>query len=148
MEEKELLIEQEGNVRVVTLNRPEAMNALSFGMVKGLAAAFRDAGEDDSVRAMILTANGRGFCTGADLTGPGGRQDISTPVGMKLTTGLYGEMVNALANLVNRKTDTDGVAFIVKFYFSQRRVCGISPQRFAHRRVFGGFGFGNRVDDG
>ncbi len=99
MEEKELLIEQEGNVRVVTLNRPEAMNALSFGMVKGLAAAFRDAGEDDSVRAMILTANGRGFCTGADLTGPGGRQDISTPVGMKLTTGLYGEMVNALANL-------------------------------------------------
>ncbi len=99
MDEKELLIEQEGNVRVVTLNRPEAMNALSFGMVKGLAAAFRDAAEDDSVRAMILTAKGRGFCTGADLTGPDGRRDISTPVGMKLTTGLYGEMVNALANL-------------------------------------------------
>ncbi len=99
MEEKELLIEQEGNVRVVTLNRPDAMNALSFGMVKGLAAAFRDAAEDDSVRAMILTGNGRGFCTGADLTGPGGRQDIATPVGMKLTTNLYGEMVNQLANL-------------------------------------------------
>ncbi len=99
MEGKELLIEQKGNVRVVTLNRPDAMNALSFGMVKGLAAAFREAGEDDTVRAMILTGSGRGFCTGADLTGPGGRQDIATPVGMKLTTGLYGEMVNALANL-------------------------------------------------
>ncbi|MHB8781298.1 MAG: enoyl-CoA hydratase/isomerase family protein, partial [Candidatus Geothermincolia bacterium] len=99
MSEPEIICESHGAVRVLRLNRPEAMNALTYGMVKGLRELCLDAGEDDSVRAVVLTGEGRGFCTGADLSGPGGRSDINTPVGMKLTTGLYGGMVEALAGL-------------------------------------------------
>ncbi len=58
--------EMSGAVATVTMNRPDALNALSAGMTRDLAAAFKQAVADDA-RAVILTANGRAFCSGGDL---------------------------------------------------------------------------------
>jgi len=54
-------------VASITLNRPESRNALNQAMYRELMAAFREAGRDKSVRAIILTAKGKGFCSGQDL---------------------------------------------------------------------------------
>jgi enoyl-CoA hydratase/carnithine racemase len=63
-----ILYEQSGPVLTVTLNRPEKLNAYTVGMGLELADAFRRADEDDTVRAVIVTGAGRGFCAGADIS--------------------------------------------------------------------------------
>ncbi len=63
-----LLSETRGHVRVLTINRPERMNALSPAMSNALIEAFVEAGADPGIRAIVLTAVGeRAFCAGADL---------------------------------------------------------------------------------
>ncbi len=52
----------------ITLNRPEKSNALSYDVVSELRVAFKRAEEDDSVKIVILKANGDAFCAGADLS--------------------------------------------------------------------------------
>lgn len=61
--------EQDGGVARITLDRPEAKNALTPPMRDRLATLFEDASADPTVRAVLLTATGTGFCTGADLRG-------------------------------------------------------------------------------
>ncbi len=61
------IIEQEGNVLIVTLNRPEAKNAFSPEMLLGMYKAWRRLDEDDDLYCAILTANGDTFCAGMDL---------------------------------------------------------------------------------
>ncbi|NLU72094.1 enoyl-CoA hydratase [Streptomyces sp. HNM0575] len=51
----------------VTLNRPDAMNALNNELKSALRDTLRQAAEDDAVRAVLLTGNGRAFCVGQDL---------------------------------------------------------------------------------
>ncbi len=51
----------------VTINRPEQMNALDVDALGRLLDAVTTAGQDDSIRCLVLTAQGRGFCTGADV---------------------------------------------------------------------------------
>ncbi|MBN1882534.1 MAG: enoyl-CoA hydratase/isomerase family protein [Deltaproteobacteria bacterium] len=85
----DILIEQDGNIGIVTLNRPDHMNALTAGMIKDLTGYFSEAEQDDSIRSIILTGTGRAFSTGADLAGGAGREDVQTPMGMKLSTHLY-----------------------------------------------------------
>lgn len=55
-------------VFVVTLSRPEKLNAFNFDMSAELLAAFDQADADDAVRAVVVTGEGRGFCAGADLS--------------------------------------------------------------------------------
>ena len=57
----------EDGVAVVTLNRPEKLNAYSAQMRIDLSAALRRAEADDAVRVVILTGAGRSFCAGLDL---------------------------------------------------------------------------------
>ena len=61
-------VERDGPVAVVTMNRPEAMNALSRGLRAELAAAMKAIDEDREVRAVVLTGAGtRAFTAGLDL---------------------------------------------------------------------------------
>jgi enoyl-CoA hydratase len=57
-----------GHILILTLNRPERMNALSPDLSDALIAAFVEAGADPAIRAIVLTSVGdRAFCAGADL---------------------------------------------------------------------------------
>ena len=67
MEYKDILLKKEDGVAVVTLNRPEALNALSMEIREGIGTFFQDFRTDDSVRAVIITGAGRAFCAGADV---------------------------------------------------------------------------------
>ncbi len=64
----DLLRDDIDGVTVLTLNRPDAMNALSGALARELNAALTDCIKDEGVRAILLTAKGRGFCAGADLS--------------------------------------------------------------------------------
>ena len=58
----------EGAVATLTLNRPEVLNALTAEMLLELGRRVQHAASDATVRAVLVRANGRGFCAGADLT--------------------------------------------------------------------------------
>jgi enoyl-CoA hydratase/carnithine racemase len=64
-----LLYAVEDGIAVITLNRPEKLNAFNTQMMKDMIAAFDATDADDSVRGVIVTGAGRGFCAGADLSG-------------------------------------------------------------------------------
>ncbi|MDZ4233784.1 MAG: enoyl-CoA hydratase-related protein, partial [Dietzia sp.] len=66
-EDQHLLTERRGHVLVVTMNRPEARNALSGPMMRGMEAAWDLVDSDPDIRACILTGAGGYFCAGADL---------------------------------------------------------------------------------
>ena len=70
-----LLVENRGAVRILTLNRPEKRNALNTELTEKLLKAFQSADQDDAVGAVILTGAGPGFCAGADLGEFKGLQD-------------------------------------------------------------------------
>ena len=74
-----LLVEKSDAVAHLTLNRPEAMNALSLELRQALTQAFRDLAQDAAVRVVILTGAGRAFCAGLDLEELGSRG--SQPLG-------------------------------------------------------------------
>lgn len=63
----ELLYDQTGAVVVLTINRPERMNAWTPGLEVELHEAIARAGADDSVRCVVLTGAGRAFCSGMDM---------------------------------------------------------------------------------
>ena len=63
----ELIYDVEDHVATVTLNRPEAMNALTRSLYAQLEQAFRDAHRDPEVRCVIVTGTGRAFCSGDDV---------------------------------------------------------------------------------
>lgn len=64
---REILHEKDGHVVIITMNRPAKLNAYSEVMVHEILTALADARDDDSVRAVILTGTGRGFCSGGDI---------------------------------------------------------------------------------
>ena len=74
-------IENEGTVQIVSMNRPEALNAFNAEMNDDLADALLQAAEDDSVRVLVLTGSGRAFSAGADLSNstPGYQQRHGFP---------------------------------------------------------------------
>jgi 2-(1,2-epoxy-1,2-dihydrophenyl)acetyl-CoA isomerase len=67
MTETTILLQRDGAVARLTLNRPDRLNALTLGMLGELSAALTDLDGDDTIRAVILTGAGRGFCAGQDL---------------------------------------------------------------------------------
>jgi 2-(1,2-epoxy-1,2-dihydrophenyl)acetyl-CoA isomerase len=66
-----ITLERRGHVAVLTLNRPDRLNAISAGLRDEVHAAVAALKADDEVRALVLTGSGRGFCAGADLMGTG-----------------------------------------------------------------------------
>ncbi|MCY0936098.1 enoyl-CoA hydratase/isomerase family protein [Streptomyces sp. H34-S4] len=67
--EDEVLHRTDAGVSWITLNRPEAMNAVTWDQRERVIALLADASADPAVRAVVITATGRGFCAGADLRG-------------------------------------------------------------------------------
>jgi enoyl-CoA hydratase len=63
----EVLVERRGAVQVITINRPEARNALNLAVAQGVAAAVDELDEDDALRAAVLTGAGGTFSSGMDL---------------------------------------------------------------------------------
>ena len=64
-----VLYEVQQSVATITLNRPESLNAMTNGLMKDLVDALARVEADKSVRVVVITGNGRGFCAGADLAG-------------------------------------------------------------------------------
>ena len=62
-----LEVRREGFVAHVTLNRPEVRNAFNAELIAALSAAFEDLSKHDDLRVIVLGANGKAFCAGADL---------------------------------------------------------------------------------
>lgn len=62
-----ILIADDAGVRTLTLNRPDVLNSFTRDLGRELQSALRDIAADDSVRAVLLTGAGRGFCAGQDL---------------------------------------------------------------------------------
>jgi enoyl-CoA hydratase len=62
-----VIVEKEGAIAVVTLNRPQALNALSYGLVKDLCLAMQELDRDKEVRVMIVTGGEKVFAAGADI---------------------------------------------------------------------------------
>jgi enoyl-CoA hydratase len=77
MADNHLLVERDGHVVTVTMNRPEARNALSPSMLEGMAAAWEMIDDDPEVRVAILTGAGGCFCSGADLSAMSGDSERS-----------------------------------------------------------------------
>ena len=63
----EVLVQDEGHVRWIILNRPERMNAITGTMLAELNDALKAADDDTNVRVVLLTGEGRAFCSGLDL---------------------------------------------------------------------------------
>jgi 2-(1,2-epoxy-1,2-dihydrophenyl)acetyl-CoA isomerase len=66
-----ITLERRGHVGVLTLNRPERLNAINRTMMGEMATAVAAVKADDEIRALVITGAGRGFCAGADLMGAG-----------------------------------------------------------------------------
>jgi enoyl-CoA hydratase len=67
IDEEVVRVESRGAILVITIDRPDARNALNLAVAQGLAAAFARLDEDDALRAAVLTGSGQGFCSGMDL---------------------------------------------------------------------------------
>ncbi len=92
-----LLVEQDGGVLEVTLNRPDKYNALTSQLAHEMIALCERAEKDDSIRAILITGAGKGFCAGQDLD-----DSISRPDGYSVSDHLndtYNPMAMAMRNL-------------------------------------------------
>lgn len=93
MEYKKLIIQDNGAVRVIKINNPEALNALNTAILKELDAAFTEVAEDNGILAVVLTGEGRAFVAGADISE------------MKSKNAIEGEIFGKLGSSVFRKIE-------------------------------------------
>jgi enoyl-CoA hydratase len=90
------------HVSVITLNRPERMNALSFDTVKPLHDAILEVGADNDTFAVVLTGAGRGFCSGLDLEDHGIPPNIAGLPMSRIATramAVFSDLVPAMRNI-------------------------------------------------
>lgn len=81
-------------VSTITLNRPDTLNALNSAMRRELLAAIKAAARDEAVRAVVISGEGRGFCSGADLRGGAEERAFRT-----VLTTEYNPLVTAIREL-------------------------------------------------
>jgi enoyl-CoA hydratase/carnithine racemase len=68
---EELLFTKTNHIATITLNRPDKLNTFHDGMLAAWAAALQECQADDTVKVVVLTAAGRVFCAGGDLSSMG-----------------------------------------------------------------------------
>ena len=96
---QDLLVEQTGGVATITLNRPESMNSLSVTLKVALRDALAEIATDDSIRAVVLTGNGRGFCVGQDLREHVAALDSGDPTPLSTVADHYNPITLSLAQM-------------------------------------------------
>lgn len=101
MSYQDILTSTEDGILTVTLNRPDKLNAWTGQMQQEVKDAITAAGEDDSVRCIIVTGAGRGFCAGADMAGlqqisPGGEAAEAATSGGAANGDAAGEDIESL----------------------------------------------------
>jgi len=79
-----MLTARDGAVLTLTLHRPEKLNSLDITLLTALGEAMAEAKQDDTVRAVVLTGDGRGFSAGADLT-EGAREPVRRRLALRYT---------------------------------------------------------------
>jgi len=67
MSYENVIVDRDGVIAVVTLNRPQALNALSYGLVKDLSLAMQELDRDPEVRVIVVTGGDKVFAAGADI---------------------------------------------------------------------------------
>lgn len=90
-----LLVNIEGPVLRLTLNRPESLNAFSPDMIQGLTKAFQDAAENREIRVVVLSGAGRSFSAGGDVKTMG----TSSPIHVYDHIGRLNECILAMKKL-------------------------------------------------
>ena len=96
-EAQAILYGVEEGVATITLNRPERRNAVTPAMLQALHERFVEAGQDERVRAVLLTGAGKGFCAGQDLSIFGG---IPTPDGVRdIVLNYYRPLIESICHL-------------------------------------------------
>jgi 2-(1,2-epoxy-1,2-dihydrophenyl)acetyl-CoA isomerase len=120
MAEDPVLIEREGGLVVLTLNRPEAYNAIDGPTMEALLGALIECDEDASVRAVLLTGAGKAFCAGGDLKSMQAEAQAGGSVGAflkRLTVTVHGavatmaRMENPVIGAVNGVAGGAGFSF-------------------------------------
>lgn len=98
MDETPIRVDQHAGYRIVTLNRPQRLNAFNEAMHRALMAALEAAEADAACRALLLTGAGRGFCAGQDLSDRVAQGDRKRDLGATLD-GFYNPLVRKLRAL-------------------------------------------------
>ena len=97
MSESNLLIENQGSVRIITINRPKQLNALNSKTIDELSHSLKDAESEDSIKSIILTGSGdKAFVAGADIKE---FASFSIEEGKKLSKEGHDKLFDLLQNL-------------------------------------------------
>lgn len=94
-----LLVERANGVLLLTLNRPDVLNSFNAEMARALQAALAEAAVDDSIRAVVLTGAGRGFCAGQDLAEALPRDGAPAPDIGEIVKTSYNPIIRAIRTL-------------------------------------------------
>ena len=92
-----VIVERDGAIAVVTLNRPQALNALSYGLVRDLSLALQELDQNDEVRVMIVTGGEKVFAAGADIKEMANLGPFDPPVVERLA---YRDRINEISKPV------------------------------------------------
>ena len=90
--------ETDGAVGVITLNRPDALNAMSGELLNALVERGQEAAGDETVRCVVVTGAGRAFCSGGDLKGIGSGDELD-PLGSTAQLRRFEEISRLLAEM-------------------------------------------------
>ena len=85
-----ILVENKGNIRIVSLNRPDKLNAISLEMATQLNDEINYAADDKTVKCLVLTGKGRAFSSGGDVDDMGEYLPKAGALFYKLTVKIHG----------------------------------------------------------
>ena len=84
-----IVVENDGSIRIITLNRPEKLNSITLEMATELNKAIKDAEKDNSVKCLVITGKGRAFSSGGDVNEMGEHLPKAGDLFYKLTEQIH-----------------------------------------------------------